>query len=145
VFKRILVPVEDSPISEHAVDVAGQLAKASGSVLYLLHVVEPPPSYANAVALQLPTGELERAAKEHGRELLTKFRQRIPEGVEVHALIRTAERVVAHEIIASAKEHEVDLIVMGTHGRRGLARAFLGSVAERVARFAEVPVMLIRK
>jgi nucleotide-binding universal stress UspA family protein len=143
-FKTIFVPVDDHAASERALAVAAGLAQSLGSRVVLVHIVEPPPSYTVEVARRLPEGEFERAIKEHAEDILRGLQKTIPEGVAYQAFIRQAERRVWREVLESAQEHEADLIVMGTHGREGLTRFILGSVAEHVARNAEVPVMLVR-
>ena len=142
-FDTILVPVDENTLSLRAVTTAGRLAEALSSRLLLLHVAVAPPDYATAAAVELAPAVLRSAAEEYGNKVLEGFRARVPAGVGADTVLRHARKNVWEEIVDAA-EHDVDLIVMGTHGREGVARALLGSVAERVAHHAEVPVMLVR-
>jgi nucleotide-binding universal stress UspA family protein len=143
-FDTILVPVDENVISLRAVTTASKLAEQLAGRVVLLHVIEPLPPYTSQVALQLPEGELEQAISEHGRKVLEGFSARVPGEVEHEAILRHSRQSIWREILDVAAEKNVDLVIIGTHGREGVARAFLGSVAERVARHAEVPVMLVR-
>lgn len=143
-FQRILVPVDDNDMSRRALHVAGQLASATGAALTVVHVIEPPPTYTARVAQMLPPGEFERSQNEHALDIVEGLRSAVPEGVTVEYKTVRAERRVWREIVAAAADSNADLIVIGTHGRDGVARAVMGSVAEHVARHAAVPVMLVR-
>jgi len=144
VFGTILVPVEDNAVSLRALATAVSLARALAGGLVLLHVAEPLPTYTSQVALRLPEGELERMAAEYGWKILRNFEAQVPEEVACRTLLRQGHKSVWREILAAAVEEGADLIVIGTHGREGVMRVVLGSVAERVAHHAEVPVMLVR-
>ncbi len=143
-FDTILVPVDENVISLRAVTTATKLAEQLAGHVILLHVIEPLPPYTSQVALQLPEGELEQAISEHGRKVLEGFSARVPDGVGHEVILWRGRQSIWREILQVATERNVDLVIIGTHGREGVARAFLGSVAERVARHAEVPVMLVR-
>jgi nucleotide-binding universal stress UspA family protein len=143
-FDTILVPVDDDPMSRHALRIAADLAQRVGAKLIVMHVVEPFPTYTADVARLLPKGEIERSQEEYAEALLEGMRGEMPDGADVTFLVRRSERRPWQAIVRAAEEIEADLIVMGTHGREGVVRAFLGSVAERTARHAEVPVMLVR-
>lgn len=145
-FDTILVPVDENTLSLRAVTTAVALAEAHAAKVVLLHVALPLPAYtsAPAVAMELPPESLRGAAERHGNEVLDGFRARVPEERFSAAILRHARGSVWEEIVDAAADTGVDLIVMGTHGRDGVARALMGSVAERVARHAEVPVMLVR-
>lgn len=143
-FDTILVPVDDDPMSRHALRTAAELARRVGAKLAVLHVVEPFPTYTADVARMLPQGEIERSQQEFAKALLDGMRSGLPDDADVTFLVRRSERRPWQAIVRAAEELGADLIVMGTHGREGVVRAFLGSVAERTARHAEVPVMLVR-
>jgi nucleotide-binding universal stress UspA family protein len=144
-YRKILVPVDGSEPSKRALDEALRLAKVLGSKLRLLHVVEehilaltPEAGMLSAQlleALQLAGDELLRdtqaQAKKNGIEADT---------VKVESLGGRVSEIIAEQ----AKDWPADLIVMGTHGRRGLPHLVLGSDAERVARSAPVPLLLVR-
>jgi nucleotide-binding universal stress UspA family protein len=143
-FQTILVPVNDDDMSERAVTVAAALASKFKGELALLHISEPLPTYSVQVASYLPEGELERAAIEHGKILLERFANLLDDSLQVQLLRRTVHEGVWRDILTIGKELNADTIVMGTHGRTGLARAVVGSVAEQVARHAAIPVVLVR-
>lgn len=143
-FSHILVPVNDDAMSLRAVEVASALADKFNGKLVLLHVTEPLPTYSAQVAGYLPEGELERAASEYGRALLERMSQKVPDHVPCRLLLRPVREGVWRDILAVRRELEADAVVMGTHGHSGVVRAFVGSVAEQVARHALVPVVLIR-
>jgi nucleotide-binding universal stress UspA family protein len=143
-FQTILVPHDFSPYSDAAVDLAEQLVELSGARLHLVHAVELPSLHAvtpgGVVALALPSVVAEGAlldAEESLRRVADGARER---GVGVHVLEGQATDVIC----AVAEQLPADLIVMGTHGRTGLAHVLLGSVAERTLRRAPCPVLTVR-
>jgi len=139
----ILCAVDFSEYSEYALRYAVHLAKAFGSELKLLHVVELPflPSYslAGVPDLSIPVEEIEQAAREKTQELVNRCRAAYQ---NVEGEIRTGTAFV--EIIGSAREMKADLIVVGTHGRTGLRHLIIGSVAEKVVRKAPCPVLSVK-
>ncbi|MCS6903004.1 MAG: universal stress protein [Candidatus Bipolaricaulota bacterium] len=141
-FKRILLPTDGSRGVEKAINCATTIALEFDSKIYLLFVAEPPAllfEYAS-IAEQ---GILEALNKE-GKHILEKTAQTIREaGVEsVETVLKTG--MPAKVILDFAEASKIDLIVMGTHGRRGLDRILLGSVTEEVVRLSKVPVMTVR-
>jgi nucleotide-binding universal stress UspA family protein len=136
-FKHILVPTDFGDIAEHALDLAIDLAKQYGAKLTLAHVYSiPTPAYAEALAW--PLDEIQKAAREALDRELNKTMTRHP---QTEAFLDTG---VPHDrIIELVKTRGVDLIVMGTHGRRGLPRFVLGSVAEKIVRLSPVPVLTV--
>jgi nucleotide-binding universal stress UspA family protein len=139
-IKHILVAHDFSETAENALSYALGLAEKLGSRVTILHVFEPP-AYAfpegPTLTLEL-TVQIEKAAAtalagvaEHARR----------PGVETSTQLRQGS--AWREIDAAAREGQADLIVIGTHGRRGLARALLGSVAEKVVRTAGCPVLTV--
>ena len=139
--KTILVPTDFGDPSEAALDYAIDLAKAVGAQIVLLHTYEVPTmGFPDGVITS--TGDitpqiLEGAKIGLDRQLAT----RAASGVTIRTLIKEGDAVDrVHEAVA---EVGADLIVMGTHGRTGIARALIGSVAENVVRTAHVPVLTI--
>lgn len=143
-FERILVPVDDNAVSRRALLKAAELAEQTGAKLIVTHVVEPAPTYTMQVAQNLPAGEFDRSRREYAEALLASMREAVPPSVQAEYLVRFADRSVWREIVHATEALAADLVVIGTHGHDGLARAVLGSVAERVARHAGAPVMLVR-
>ena len=143
-MKKILVAVDENPTSKRAVEQAVKLAQAMEASLYLIHVVEPLPTYARQAESYLKQGELEHAMNVYGSEVLAPLNALIPEEVTHEAHLRPTSHRVSKEIVATAEEQGVDLIVLGRYGQHeGMSAAIFGRVAERVSRHARVPVMLV--
>ena len=140
IFKRILVPLDGSPLSAHAADLAIDLATALQAELAFVHVIEPSETVAPVGGL--PPGELRKVVQQEARDVLDAATSR--SHVEPPAWRFLKEGKPAPEIVAAAKEWGADLIVMGTHGRSGLGRVVLGSVAQAVVHAAPCPVLLVR-
>jgi len=144
-YSKILVPVDGSDTSTAGLVEAIKIAKAQGSQLRLVHIVNEfildytfsPGIYANNLI-----ESLRKAGQTllDGAQALVQRSGITPECV----LIESIGGAAADLILAQAQEWHADLIVMGTHGRRGFARLALGSDAEQVVRAATVPVMLVR-
>jgi len=144
-YKRILVPVDGSVPAKRALDEALRLAKEGGSRLRLLHVIEE-----NLLALTpeagMLTAQLLEALQQAGDEVL-RDAQALAKASGVDADTVKVESIggrVGEVIVEQASTWPADLIVMGTHGRRGLSHMVLGSDAERVARSTPVPLLLVR-
>ena len=140
-FRKILVPTDFTETSERALDWAFTLAERLGSAVTIMHSYETPmagfPDGAMLPATDF-TGWLADASKKGLDAVLVR---RTGGKVQVDGLLR--QGVAWEEINRVADEINADLIVIGTHGRRGLARALLGSVAENVVRTATRPVLTI--
>ncbi len=146
-WKTILVPHDFSAGASKASALAHDLAKVHGATLVLLHVAELPPLVGPATAIVPDQGgapiSFETYALSSSQARLTELAAELGQGgVTIHT-----EAVLGHpatEIVAVAERLGADVIVMGTHGRTGIARALLGSVAARVVRHSQVPVVTIR-
>ena len=145
-YKRILVPLDGSETARFGLREAISLAKEHKSSLRLLHVVSP-----FHLMMEISAGEdIERyhqALVEAG-ELLLRDAKALCASLDVQTEISLRKLQggrVADAIVDEAREAGCDLIAIGTHGRRGVSRALLGSDAERVLRQATVPVLLIRE
>lgn len=143
-IKRILVPVDFSDCSQKALDYALSFADRFDARIELIHVYEPPFDLGD-VPVQVgdappqPIGDYIRfQVKEH----LDRMLATCPDGIAISGKMVTGR--VDHEVVRIAEESDADLIIMGTHGRTGLSRFFLGSVAERVLRRATCPVLTVR-
>ena len=143
-YKRILVPVDGSPTSAKGLQEAIKLAKGTRARLRLLHVVEEYAAFA-APEVGVNIGPLLDAMKSAGRKTLARIGLRARRaGVRAEtALVENFGGRVADTIVQQAKRWRADLIVIGTHGRRGLQRALVGSDAELVVRYSPVPVLLV--
>jgi nucleotide-binding universal stress UspA family protein len=143
-YKRILVPVDGSPTSNKGMKEAIRLAKSSRARLRLLHVVEQTVAFS-APEVAIDIGPILDSLRADGRRRLAGVERRARKaGVKPEtALVENFGMRVADAVIAQARRWRADLIVMGTHGRRGLQRALVGSDAELVVRYSPVPVLLV--
>jgi nucleotide-binding universal stress UspA family protein len=139
---RILVPIDFSEYSEKALNWALTMAEQWRSHLYLCHVI-PQPSYPSMLAgadlVEFET-QLRSTAETQLHDLKSKQQSH---GVPIDIRVVIGEPF--HDICRVAEEERIDLIVMGTHGRTGVRHALLGSVAERVVRYAPCPVLVVGK
>ncbi|MFM0392091.1 universal stress protein [Paraburkholderia phytofirmans] len=143
-YTRILVAVDGSNTSRRAFEAALALAKASGAVLQPLYVVENTPMYFEAPGYD--PSVLRNRLVEEGKELGAEFAKAMAEqGVKGDLVVSEASTIddVSVVVLKAAADFNADLLVMGTHGRRGFQRLILGSVAERCVRQASLPVLLI--
>jgi nucleotide-binding universal stress UspA family protein len=144
-YKLILVPLDGSKAAERGLHEAIGLAASVGARLSLLHVIDAYPMYSefsSAAAFQ----ESMQLLRRHGEELLAQAALQAQEsGVQMtHQLREALGERAAHVIVEEATSQGCELIVMGTHGRRGLSRLLMGSDAELVLRSSPVPVLLVR-
>ena len=141
--KKILVPVDFSIHSAHAVQFAADLSRRYEAPLELLHVLEPT-VYALPAAYVLPTSEQSSRIMEGLRTQLSSTELDAVRAGAWSVGSTLVEGNPIGEILRIAKEAQFDLIVMGTHGRTGIKHVLLGSVAENVVRTASCPVLIVR-
>jgi nucleotide-binding universal stress UspA family protein len=143
-YRKILVAVDGSEAGEAGLREALRLAKTDKAELCILHVVNEAVPYTPLVGAP-PVNSL-ALLFESGREVLDAARAKAQKaGVRASSvLFESSDRSAASGILAQAKKQGADLIVLGTHGRRGLRRLVLGSDAEQVVRASPVPVLLVR-
>lgn len=137
---RILVPTDFSDCSKRALTYASELAKRFGAEVHLLHVAQPP-AIGGMYAASLPDEALypEESAKQQIEAL------EVPEADRISRVQRSVQLGVPFvEIVRCARQNDVDLIVIGTHGRTGIMHMLLGSVAEKVVRKAPCAVLAVR-
>lgn len=137
-FQRILVAVDEEPIAARAADVGIELARALAARLAFIFVAEPIAAPDGGI----PASELIASAEQDGKRVLAGFRQQLPADATPLQFVKVGKP--AAEIIKAANEWPADVIVIGSHGRTGVTRALLGSVAEAVMRHAPCPVLVIR-
>jgi len=146
-IRQILVPVDFSEPSRAALDYAATLARAFGATLDVLHVWETPsfaPRGSDVVSVGAGELSLDDLIRRNAGEALDAFVEEARKrGIGVRAA-RAERGLAAHAIVDAAKIGNYDLIVIGTHGRTGLPRVLLGSVAENVVRHAHCPVLSVR-
>jgi nucleotide-binding universal stress UspA family protein len=140
-IKKVLVAIDFGPASDAAVDEAAALASALDAKLTVLHVFETP-SWAYPVLPYAPlvdiAAELEKAAHAEVSAIVRRLEGRVP---SVEGVVRQGS--AWRHINDVAQALGADIIVLGTHGRRGAPRALIGSVAEKVVRTSPVPVLTV--
>lgn len=146
-YQRILVPIDGSGASRASLDQAMRLAKLTGANLRLIHVVEDLNLAEGLTDFVDFSGDTIKEMEHSGEQILENARQRVAAaGVRVDILLSEIfDERVADVIVQQAVAWNADLIVIGTHGRRGLSRLPLGSDAEQILRLAAVPVLLVRE
>lgn len=143
-FKHILLATDGSAASEHAARLAVQLARIHGAKLTALYVVDPYPYLGIGEANPLGFQAYMSAALQHASEAHAGV-MALCEQASVSCQPRVAEDVAAAAgIVQSARQVEADLVVVGSHGRTGVARLMLGSVASRVVAESPIPVLVAR-
>lgn len=144
VFHRILVPTDFSPQSERAGALARRLALAVGAEIVLVHVFLEVPLFSEGPFTSERVQEVYAAGRVWVKEQLEQQATAArAAGLTAKAFMRTG--IPHQEIVAAAREEKADLIVMGTHGRGGVGRMLLGSVADRVIQLAPCPVLAVRE
>lgn len=145
-YKKILAPIDGSPTSNAGLDEAIRLAGDQGAALQLFHLVDEFIVVAGADGPALYAGELIESLRQEGKRIVDKAEATArrkgvtPESIMIESFGGKA----ADAIVKQAKKWGADLIVLGTHGRRGIKRLVMGSDAEEVIRTATVPVLLVR-
>lgn len=138
-FKHVLVPSDFGEVADRALDLAIEIAAQFGAKITLFHTWVLPSVYAGyGHGLYWPIDDFEGQARTTLARTLAKAKERYP-NIEMSL----ASGLPSKAILDIAKDRDVDLIVMGTHGRQGLSHAVLGSVAEKVVRLSPVPVLTV--
>lgn len=138
-LRRILYPSDFSEFSARGLPYAASLCREFGATLVMLHVAEIPVVLPEFLPDSVST--LDANMEKHARETLDRMGEGL-EGVNVEAQVQTG--VPYREILRVVHEHEIDLVVMPTHGRSGIAHVVFGSVSEKVVRSAPCPVLTVR-
>jgi nucleotide-binding universal stress UspA family protein len=144
-FNHILVPMDFSAPSDAALECARAVAVQFAGSLHLLHVAEDP--YRALYSAEVFVPEMEGLRDEILANALGGLKDRLRRA-DLEQLHATADAVIgtpAMSIVEYAEGHDIDLIVMGTHGRGGMSHLLMGSVAERVVRTAPCPVLTVRE
>jgi nucleotide-binding universal stress UspA family protein len=139
-IRAILYPTDFSPRSEYAFQLASALARDYSARLIVVHVVQPPAVAYGEMFIDLPSETFE-GIKDRAQEALRQLPTPAP---QVTVETRVVEGDPATQIVQLAQDARCDLIVMGTHGRTGLGRLLMGSVAEQVLRKAPCPVLTVK-
>lgn len=146
-YKRILVPTDGTPLSKKAIRGAVELASAVGAELVAVNVV---PRYPHAYfegSIPMPPDEMGRVEKqwaEHGQAIADEAGKAAAKaGVKAKAVTVKSD-LVAEAILATARKNKCDLVVMASHGRKGLKRLLLGSETQHVLTRGNLPVLVLR-
>jgi nucleotide-binding universal stress UspA family protein len=145
-YERILVPVDGSPPSNAGLAEAMKVARLTGAQLRLLHVVDELPFVLGTEGYGAMSADVLTLLRETGEQILQDGRTRVKDsGIAVDTVLCDSLSGRLCDLVAKqAKEWRADLIVLGTHGRRGMRRALLGSDAEQILRTAPASVLLVR-
>ena len=146
-YKNILVAIDDSETSQCALKEALHIAKTSNAKLYIAHVTDEAllNMHGHVLANMANVDNAVASLSNAGQKLLDEAMISAA-GVNAETLLlHAANRRVSETVAEKAKELNIDLIIIGRHGRRGLATFILGSAAEQIARIAEASVLLVRK
>jgi nucleotide-binding universal stress UspA family protein len=145
-YQRILVPVDGSPTSDRGLAEAMALAKLAGARLRLIHVVDELSFAIAAGAFAGYMGDYVEMLRKGGEEILAAAKAKAEAaGLGVETMLRDGfGGRVCDQVVDEARTWRAELIVIGTHGRRGAGRLLIGSDAERILRQAPVPVLLVR-
>jgi nucleotide-binding universal stress UspA family protein len=146
-YRKILVATDGSPLSKKAVASGIELAAATGAELVALNVVPRYPTSYFEGGISIPTEEVaktERRWSQRAQEIVDAVRgQAEARGVKSKALVAHSD-LVAESIMAAAKRNKCDLIVMASHGRKGIKRVLLGSETQQVLTHSTIPVLVLR-
>jgi nucleotide-binding universal stress UspA family protein len=149
---RILAPTDFSKFSGFAMEWAAYLAQCMKAELILLHVIPEEEGkiieevIGEGAVVQIPKGVRQNVVEERQKKLTDQYEMDIARDIKAAIKVEKLTRIGVPflEIIKIAKEKDVDLIVLGTHGRTGLAHVLIGSVAEKVVHHAHCPVLTIK-
>lgn len=145
-LRHLVVPLDGSTFGEHALALAGTLARKANATLHLVHVIAPPAPEMIESPFYLDT-ELEERVRKHQHAvqlaLLRSVSQRVQDQARVRVESVVLDGLVADAVADYAVQHQADLIVATTHGRGPVARFWLGSTTDRLVRIARVPVLLV--
>jgi len=146
-YQRILIATDGSTLSKKAVSNAISLAQLTGAELVALKVIPRYPQSYFEGGVALAASEISRIEKqwaEHGQAIVDAVaKSAMSKGVKVKAITAKSD-IVSDAIIGTAKKHKCDLIIMASHGRRGIKRLLLGSETQQVLTHTHVPVLVLR-
>jgi nucleotide-binding universal stress UspA family protein len=145
-YQRILVPFDGSPTSNRGLDEAVKLARLAGSRLRLLYIVDALLFSTGFEACAAYTGEMMSLMEGAGAQILRSGKDRVDKaGVQVDTvLVEGVGSRLSDVVVDQINLWGAELVVIGTHGRRGVGRLLLGSDAEQIVRSSPVPVLLVR-
>ena len=139
-FQKVLIAIDEDPVAAHAAEVGMELARDLHAQVALIYVIDPALVFAPDAGIA--ADDLVVGARQDAARLVADFRARLQ--ADAHALGFVPLGSPGPEIVKAAKEWQANLVVIGSHGRRGITRALVGSVAEAVVRHAPCPVVVVR-
>ena len=143
-FNRVLIPTDGSDAAKPAVEMALDLAETHDALLHVLLIVDQPPTISGTAEGFSGLDNLLNTLEEKGNQATDAIvEQARDRDIEAEAAVRRGNP--HDDILSYANENEIDIIVMGTHGRTGVKRALLGSVTENVVRHSEIPVLTVHQ
>lgn len=143
IIKNIIVPTDFSKLSFSAFEYARDLAEKMGAVIHLIYVLEKTPPFLAVRSLDVTEDEVMKTMEEQAKKQLAETAASFREDSSVKILEVYRKGNDYEEIVNYSKEINSDLIVIATHGRTGILHTLLGSVAEKVIRYAKCPVLVI--
>jgi len=142
-IKNILLPTDFSNLSLSAAGYATDLARQYGAKIHFLHVLEKTPPILTIRSLDLSEEKIVKSIKEDAENSMRKALDRIKKDKSVKITPVVRKGIDFEVIIEYCESNKIDLIVIATHGRTGILHTLLGSVAEKVIRYAKCPVLVI--
>jgi len=142
-LKTILVPSDFSECSDEALAYGLELARRFNATLHLLHVVRDP--FTQPWAAEGLSASTFEVVEEWQKQADARLKALVPDTDRDRVIVVTSVTTAYDGILTYAADKEIDLIVMGTHGRAGMSHLLLGSIAERVVRHAPCPVLTVRR
>lgn len=144
-IKNILLPTDLSSTSLSAAEYAFELANQYKAKIHLLHVLEKTPPILAIRSLDLSQDKILKSIEEEGRKslesVLKKIQKDNTKGIEIKSVLKKG--LDYEEIVKYSKDEKIDVIIIATHGRTGLLHTLVGSVAEKVIRYAKCPILVI--
>jgi len=143
-YKKVLFCTDFSENADYAFDFAYGIAKRDAGILYILHVIpyNPHQAYAESFITTEDLKKIQKAVEEDtANNYEERYEKEIEEGIPYEFVTKSGRE--DEEILTFAKKENVDIIVMGTHGRTGIEHVFFGSVAEKILRHSPFPVFVI--
>ena len=145
-YQRILVPIDGSPTSKKGLSEAIALAQLTSGRIRLVHVINEPLEAIGIDGALTTAADIFKILRENGERVLADATARVEAArIQVDSsLLDSVDGRMCDLVVQAAQTWPADLIVIGTHGRRGVGRVLLGSDAEQILRIAPVPVLLVR-
>ncbi|MEG8946327.1 universal stress protein [Rosettibacter firmus] len=142
-IKNIIIPTDFSSLSFSAFDYAVDLAEKIGAKIHLIYVLEKTPPFLAVHSLDVSEDEIMNNMEEEAKRQLNETAQKLQNDSNVEIIQVLRKGIDYEEIVKYSNEVEKGLIVIATHGRTGILHTLLGSVAEKVIRYAKCPVLVI--